>query len=216
MPRTFISWAALAGPVKKRSCQFCQFEPTIHLQALLREREEFIGRVKIFSMKKSCQCAAYFNTPQPSPGEGTEVLSSLGKMRSLSMGASENHLSTSQWASNCAPANTESPDVKLQYQARSLLILDPWPSSPPPPTLWLQQLKEGWGELKVEIKPITHLSSPVPVPRPRAAWGGDGRSFKLGESFKLDFKCLNWILILHWIDIFNTWEKTVCLSSESG
>lgn len=34
-----------------------------------------------------------------------------------------------------------------------------------------------------------------------------GRSFKWGESFKSDLNFLNWILILHWTDIFNTWEK---------
>lgn len=45
----------------------------------VRERGEFIGRTKIYSME-SYQCAVYFNIPYSLPGKGTIVLSSFGKM----------------------------------------------------------------------------------------------------------------------------------------
>lgn len=76
MPNILISLTPLASPAKELSCQIRQLESTTHLQ-----QEEFTGRVKIFSIEKGYQCAVHISTwPTPTPGEGTEVLSSLGKM----------------------------------------------------------------------------------------------------------------------------------------
>lgn len=78
--RTLSSWATLAGPARKPSCQSRQHPPP----GAIREEGEVIGRAEVFPMEKSVRVLRMSTPPTPSPGEGAGVPSSLGKVRSLS------------------------------------------------------------------------------------------------------------------------------------
>lgn len=93
----------------------------------LREKNS-LGGWRYFLWKRVVSVLDISTHPNPPLERAQKFFPHLEKWEAWATRASENHLSTSRSASNCAPANTESPDVKLQYRARSFLILDPWPS----------------------------------------------------------------------------------------
>lgn len=113
--------------------------------------------------------------PTPSHEEGPETLPSPGKMRSLSNRSLREPPQVPHGEPAWCISQPRRSCIKLQYQVRLYLILDPWPFSPPPPIPFTTVAK---GQMKgARSRDETYYTSLLP--RPRQAWSGNGEKICL-------------------------------------